>query len=76
MIDENTQINDTRGDAGTPELLTVREAYKRLRISKWKLYDLIRSNLLGSVQIGRRRLIPIEAIRSYVQQLQQRESFA
>lgn len=75
MRDENTQTIDNR-EVETPELLTVREAYLRLRISKWKLYDLIRSHLLESVQIGRRRLIPVEAFRAYVQRLQQRESFA
>lgn len=73
MRDEITQTNT---GVETPELLTVREAYLRLRISKWKLYDLIRTRLLGSVQIGRRRFIPTDAIRSYIQQLQKRESFA
>lgn len=51
----------------TTALLTVREAYLRLRISKWKLYDLIRSNLLKTVRIGRRRLIPIAALQSYLE---------
>ncbi|WP_430478122.1 helix-turn-helix domain-containing protein [Streptomyces sp. P11-1] len=73
MKDETMQVN-TGGE--TPALLTVREAYLRLRISKWKLYDLIRNRLLESVQIGRRRFIPADRLRAYVQQLQQRESFA
>ncbi|MFF2534474.1 helix-turn-helix domain-containing protein [Streptomyces cyaneofuscatus] len=73
MKDETMQAN--KGSEAS-ELLTVREAYLRLRISKWKLYDLIRTRLLGSVRIGRRRFIPADRLRAYVQQLQQRESFA
>ncbi len=34
--------------------LTVREAYMRLRISKWKLYDLIHKRELPFAKIGRR----------------------
>ncbi|HEV3170371.1 MAG TPA: helix-turn-helix domain-containing protein [Actinocrinis sp.] len=52
-------------------LLTVREAYLRLRISKWKLYDLIRTRRLSSIQIGRRRFVPVDALRAYVQQRSQ-----
>lgn len=72
MKDETMQVNT---GSETPALLTVREAYLRLRISKWKLYDLIRTRLLGSVRIGRRRFIPADRLRDYVQQLQKQESF-
>ncbi|WP_189148211.1 helix-turn-helix domain-containing protein [Streptomyces lacrimifluminis] len=54
------------------QLLTVIEAYTLLRISKWKLYDLIRTKLLDSIQIGRRRFVPMDALRDYVQQSRQR----
>ncbi|MGW3287522.1 helix-turn-helix domain-containing protein [Streptomyces sp. NPDC001002] len=47
-------------------LLTVREAYMKLRISKWKLYDLLRSGQLEAVKIGRRTLIPLQSIEAYV----------
>ncbi|WP_405970898.1 helix-turn-helix domain-containing protein [Streptomyces sp. NBC_00988] len=47
-------------------LLTVREAYMRLRISKWKLYDLLRSKQLEMVKIGRRTLIPLRSVEAYV----------
>ncbi|WP_267974107.1 helix-turn-helix domain-containing protein [Streptomyces sp. 351MFTsu5.1] len=53
----------------------MKEASEKLRISKWKLYDLIRSRRLATVQIGRRRLITAEALAALVQQLQQ-ESMA
>lgn len=69
MNEKNEHTTEFRGDAGSPLLLTVREAYLRLRISKWKLYDLIRSRLLESVQIGRRRFVPADALRTYVQRI-------
>jgi excisionase family DNA binding protein len=75
MNEENTKANGLHGSADTPLLLTVREAYLRLRISKWKLYDLIRSRVLDSVQIGRRRFIPVDALSAYLQRIS-RESFA
>lgn len=45
-----------------PVLLTVAEAVATLRVSKWTIYQLIRSRQLDTVQIGRRRLIPLTAI--------------
>jgi excisionase family DNA binding protein len=47
-------------------LLTVREAYMRLRISKWKLYDLLRSGQLASIKIGRRTMIPFRSVEAYI----------
>lgn len=53
----------------------MRETYLRLRISKWKLYDLFRRRLLDSVQIGKRRFVTPAALRSYIQRIS-RESMA
>ncbi|MEU6225032.1 helix-turn-helix domain-containing protein [Streptomyces sp. NPDC047042] len=47
-------------------LLTVREAYMRLRISKWKLYDLLRSEQLERIKVGRRTLISLKSIEAYI----------
>lgn len=54
-----------------PELLTVPEAMQVLRLSRWKLYELIRSGELTTVTIGRRRLVPRQALDDYVQRLMQ-----
>jgi excisionase family DNA binding protein len=54
----------------TSELLTVPEAAERLRISKWMLYNLIRSRKLRSIKIGDRRLVPVAAIRAFVAELE------
>ncbi|RFU42751.1 DNA-binding protein [Actinomadura logoneensis] len=53
-----------------PELvLTVDEAAERLRVSRWTLYNLIRSNQLRTVKIGRRRLVPVSALVECLDQL-------
>lgn len=53
-----------------PDLvLTVDEAAERLRVSRWTLYNLIRSNQLRTVKIGRRRLVPVDALAEYLNQL-------
>ncbi|GAA1571753.1 hypothetical protein GCM10009678_63030 [Actinomadura kijaniata] len=43
-------------------VLTVDEAAERLRVSRWTIYNLIRSNQLRTIRIGRRRLVPAEAL--------------
>ncbi|GAA2156445.1 helix-turn-helix domain-containing protein [Actinomadura napierensis] len=53
----------------TDLVLTVDEAAERLRVSRWTLYNLIRSNQLRTVKIGRRRLVPVNALIEYVDQL-------
>lgn len=57
-------------DAARPVLVhRVEEAAELLRISRWKVYDLIRTNELRSVKIGGRRLVPQRAIEEYVTRL-------
>ncbi|XRQ08891.1 helix-turn-helix domain-containing protein [Actinomadura welshii] len=53
----------------TDLVLTVDEAAERLRVSRWTLYNLIRSNQLRTVKIGRRRLVPANALAEYLDQL-------
>jgi len=53
----------------TPELLTVPEVMAALRLSRAKVYDLIRSRELESVTIGRARRIPRQALVAYLARL-------
>jgi excisionase family DNA binding protein len=53
----------------TPEVLTIDEAAARLRISKWSLYNLIRSHQIRTIKVGRRRLVPACSITECVSQL-------
>lgn len=50
-------------------VITVDEAAKKLRISRWTLYTLIRSNRLKTIKIGRRRLVPVDALTECVDNL-------
>jgi excisionase family DNA binding protein len=43
-------------------LLTVDEAAEYLRVSRWTVYNLIRSHQLRTVKIGRRRLVTLAAL--------------
>ncbi|MEU9607774.1 helix-turn-helix domain-containing protein [Streptomyces sp. NPDC048057] len=48
------------------ELLTVTDVMGRLKLSRSKVYDLIRSRQLPSVTIGRCRRIPAFAVRDFI----------
>ncbi len=51
-------------------LLTVPEAMELLKVSRWTLYNLIRSGQLPSVLVGERcRRIPLSALNAYVEEL-------
>ncbi|WP_410537499.1 helix-turn-helix domain-containing protein [Streptomyces sp. KL2] len=49
------------------QALTVPEVMSALRMSRFKVYDLIRSGALPSYTEGRSRRIPAEALRTYIQ---------
>ncbi|MEE1929830.1 helix-turn-helix domain-containing protein [Streptomyces sp. TRM 70351] len=51
---------------GTPEVLTVPEVMTALRLSRFKVYDLIRSKQLRSITIGRARRIPAAALAEFI----------
>ena len=44
------------------DYLTVNEVAGRLKISRWKVYELIRSRELDSFRLGRCRRIPASAV--------------
>ena len=50
-------------------LLTVEEAANRLRIGRTVMYNLVRSNRIRTIKIGRLRRVPVDALREYVDQL-------
>lgn len=59
--------SDSKKDDGTT-LIGVAEACKRLAVSKWTLYRLIRERKMKSVKIGGRRLILVSAIAQYIEE--------
>ncbi|MGW6955020.1 helix-turn-helix domain-containing protein [Streptomyces chartreusis] len=50
-----------------PQALTVPEVMTALKLSRSKVYDLIRSRQLPSYTSGRARRIPADAVRHYMQ---------
>lgn len=48
---------------------TVEEAAQVLKISRWKVFDLIRTNQLHSIKIGGLRRIPHAALDEYITRL-------
>ncbi|MFC5663134.1 helix-turn-helix domain-containing protein [Kitasatospora misakiensis] len=48
------------------DLMTVPEVMTRLRLGRSVVYDLIRTNRLRSITIGRARRIPYGSYRSFV----------
>ncbi|MEO3752532.1 helix-turn-helix domain-containing protein [Streptomyces sp. B6B3] len=56
-------------------LLTVDQVAVRLQVSRWTVYNLIRSRELVSVTIGRSRRISEDALRDYINRLTEREAY-
>jgi excisionase family DNA binding protein len=65
--DDNTKGH--RRDVPAPLLLTPEEAAKALRISRSKLYELLRAGTIASVRIDRLRRIPTQSLHEYIDRL-------
>jgi excisionase family DNA binding protein len=55
--------------AEAPRLLSIKQAYHILGLSRTSLYALMASGQLRSVTVGRRRFVPREAIEEFVADL-------
>ena len=49
-----------------PLLLTINQVAAMLNIGRTKTYEIVRSNRMKSIKVGRRRLVPREAVEKYV----------
>ena len=67
-------IEPNYGNGTVPSMLTIQEACAALRISKWTLYQLIRSRQLVTIKIGSRRVVPAAAIQALIDRLQDEEA--
>jgi excisionase family DNA binding protein len=52
--------------AELPQVLTVPEVMAALRLSRFKVYDLIRTKQLRSITIGRARRVPADALAQFI----------
>jgi len=71
MFFRATRLPNANGTEDKAALLTLTEACEFLRVSKWTVHRLIRSNQLETILIGRRRLVPRDAIDQFLTQLRQ-----
>lgn len=53
-------------EISSPTLFTVEEAAKQLRVSRWMVYKLIRSNELKTLTIASRRLVAADDITNFI----------
>lgn len=65
-------INSTK-EKPVPKLLTVSEAAAELRVSRWMIYQLIRSQELKSLTIATRRLIAADDLESFIIKCKEKE---
>ena len=59
-------MTDDKAPADAPLLIGVRDAAKRLGVGRETAYSLARTGALPSVRIGRRILIPADALAKWV----------
>ncbi len=69
------QKEGTIGIPLSPLLLTPEEVSSALSICRTKVYELIRTGQLESVQIGSSRRIPVDAVGEYVERLRRSSAF-
>ncbi len=62
----DTIMNKTASIRSDNYLLTVEEAARELRISKWTIYQLIRSEELKTLTIASRRLVASDDLKDFI----------
>ena len=50
------------------QLLSIQDVCRRLNIGHWMVYKLIGEKKLKSITIGKRRLVPIQALQEFITQ--------
>jgi excisionase family DNA binding protein len=71
---ESDQGEAQKLNVQTPAVLTVKEAAKALRVSRWTVYQLIRSGRLITFKIGRSRRVLAAAVHDLIAQLSAEEA--
>lgn len=65
--DEFAATAAQRAPDGPPALLSIAETARRLAIGRSALYGLIAAGDLRTIKVGRRRLVPADALAEFVQ---------
>ena len=50
--------------------MNINQACERLNLGRWSVYKLINQNRLKTVKLGRRRLVTMNAIRTFIEKLE------
>ncbi|WP_432092292.1 helix-turn-helix domain-containing protein [Streptomyces sp. bgisy100] len=66
-MDTGSEPSAPADRASSLDVLTVPEVMKRLRMSRPKVYDLLRTGKLQSFTEGRARRIPVVSLAAYIQ---------
>jgi excisionase family DNA binding protein len=59
-------LSEPDSENAPPRLLSIRQAARELGVCRTVVYELIRDEKIKSVKIGRRRLIPRDAIDAFI----------
>lgn len=65
----DNKFNVSPNLAGLPLLLTIAQVAELLNLGRTKTIELLMSNRINSVKVGRRRLIPRESLEKFVTEL-------
>ena len=69
--DEGPRLHEPARRAGRPSavrlLLTPTEAAEQLAVCRTKVYELMAAGILRSIQIGRLRRVPVEALHEFIE---------
>jgi excisionase family DNA binding protein len=60
------QVPATVDQSALQPVLTPQEAAMALKVSRWMIYELIRKRELTSFTLGRKRLVPTQAVHALV----------
>jgi excisionase family DNA binding protein len=75
LDDDTNGTSDYSSEVRCPgTVLTVEEACRTLRISRWMLYKLIHERRIKTFKLGARRLIPASAVDELIGRLQAEEA--
>ena len=64
-----TQITSHNKDVMEQRLLDMKQVQQRLHVGRSTAFGLVQSGQLRSVRIGRRRLVPVEALEQFLAEL-------
>jgi len=66
IVEQHREAQCMANEQNYPSLLTIPEATNQLRISRWTIYQLIRSGELKTITIASRRFVVSDDLASFI----------